>query len=62
MLWLQLHFDDRHWEALAAGKVELDGTTVEPFLNDCRAAGIVVGGGHPVAPPANCRNQRHQQP
>lgn len=54
LLWLQLHFDNGDWEALAAGKVELDGKTLEPFLNDCRAAGIVVGG-HVVSPPANFR-------
>ena len=41
MLWLQLHFETRHWDSLAAGRVELEPDTLPAFLADCSAAGVV---------------------
>ncbi|KKZ15296.1 MAG: hypothetical protein TH68_01170 [Candidatus Synechococcus spongiarum 142] len=41
MLWLQLHFENCHWDSLAAGCVELEPDTLSAFLADCSAAGVV---------------------
>ena len=49
MLWLQLHFEDCHWDSLAAGCVELEPDTLSEFLADCSNAGVVCGSPLPQA-------------
>ena len=49
MLWLQLHFENCHWDSLAAGCVELEPDTLPEFLADCSNAGVVCGSPLPQA-------------
>ncbi|SAY38771.1 hypothetical protein FLM9_723 [Candidatus Synechococcus spongiarum] len=49
MLWLQLHFENCHWDSLAAGCVELEPDTLSEFLSDCSAAGVVCSSPLPPA-------------
>lgn len=42
LLWLQTHFESRHWPALAAGEVRLDADSSEQLAADAEAAGLRV--------------------
>ncbi len=40
MLWLQTHFEDIHWEALASGYVKLPKNDAEMLSEDAKEAGL----------------------
>ena len=40
MLWLQTHFEDEHWEALAAKQVKLPTDDAEALSLDAKKAGL----------------------
>lgn len=42
MLWLQIHFESRHWEPLAAGRVSVDSISCQQLCGDAEAAGLRV--------------------
>jgi hypothetical protein len=42
LLWLQTHFERRHWEPLAAGQVSVDSRSCHELCCDAEAAGLRV--------------------
>ena len=40
MLWLQTHFEDEHWESLAASQVTLSSIDTEELSIDASKAGL----------------------
>ena len=42
MLWLQTHFEDAHWEAIASKEVRLSKKDAEFLSNDAEEAGIKI--------------------
>ncbi len=40
MLWLQTHFEDRHWEELASHQVKLSIQDAKILSNDAQDAGL----------------------
>ncbi len=40
ILWLQTHFEDAHWEAIAAKKVIVPNGDAKNLLNDAHNAGL----------------------
>jgi hypothetical protein len=42
LLWLQTHFERRHWEPLAAGHVSIDSMSCQKLCCDAQAAGLSV--------------------
>lgn len=42
ILWLQTHFECRHWELLADGRVTVSRTDAEELWQDATAAGLDV--------------------
>jgi len=42
VLWLQTHFESRHWPALAAAEARLDAASSEQLAADAEAAGLPV--------------------
>ncbi len=40
MLWLQTHFEDAHWEALAFNQVKLPNTDAKILSEDAKEAGL----------------------
>lgn len=42
MLWLQTHFEIEHWPLLAAGQIQVDGSSADLLCEDARAAGLLV--------------------
>ncbi len=42
MLWLQTHFEDEEWEALAENKVIITESDSENLMKDAKSAGIEI--------------------
>ena len=42
ILWLQTHFEDIHWEAIASNQVVLYSDDVKHLTDDAKAAGLSV--------------------
>lgn len=42
LLWLQTHFERRHWEPLTAGHVCVDSISCQKLCFDAKAAGLRV--------------------
>jgi hypothetical protein len=42
MLWLQTHFEIEHWSLLAAGQIQVDGSSADLLCEDAKAAGLLV--------------------
>lgn len=42
MLWLQTHFEIEHWSLLAAGQIQVDGSSADLLCEDATAAGLLV--------------------
>lgn len=42
MLWLQTHFEDCQWEALADGRVLISDEDAQVLKNDAELAGVVI--------------------
>lgn len=42
MLWLQTHFHDDSWDAIAEGKVGLDYKSADKLSQDANMAGLLV--------------------
>ena len=42
ILWLQTHFESKHWELLADGRVTVSRTDAEELRQDATAAGLDV--------------------
>ena len=42
MLWLQTHFEDVHWEAIASNKVRLSFGDSKTLSEDAKSAGLRV--------------------
>jgi hypothetical protein len=42
LLWLQTHFERRHWEPLAAGHVSVDAMSCQKLCCDAQAAGLRI--------------------
>ncbi len=42
MLWLQTHFDDKHWAQLASGHVSVEEASAALIRQDAQAAGLGV--------------------
>jgi len=42
LIWLQTHFERRHWEPLAAGQVSVDSISCQKLCCDAEAAGLRV--------------------
>ena len=42
ILWLQTHFESKHWELLADGRVTVSRTDAEDLRQDATAAGLDV--------------------
>ncbi len=42
MLWLQTHFENDNWEALASGKVKLAREDAESLAIDAKKAGLIL--------------------
>ncbi len=40
MLWLQTHFEDQYWEALAESRVKLPNQDIQLLTNDAKEAGL----------------------
>ena len=40
ILWLQTHFESRHWEALATNQVEIPKEDIKKLLSDANSAGL----------------------
>ena len=43
MLWLQTHFEDAHWDALATSQVRLPQLDAEVLSQDAKNAGMSLG-------------------
>ena len=42
MLWLQTHFEDMYWEALAESRVQLPTENITILINDAKEAGLII--------------------
>ena len=42
MLWLQTHFESKHWEAIASEQVTLDKSNVHILAQDAKEAGLII--------------------
>jgi len=42
MLWLQTHFEEKHWNALAESRVKLPTEDIEILSNDAKEAGLTL--------------------
>ncbi|MCT4363622.1 MULTISPECIES: hypothetical protein [Synechococcaceae] len=42
MLWLQTHFEDKHWHHLAEGNVSVEQASADLICDDATAAGLCV--------------------
>ena len=42
MLWLQTHFDNSHWSALASRQVRLSSEDIKELVIDAKQAGLIV--------------------
>ncbi len=42
MLWLQTHFEDEHWEAIASKSVRLTSADAKQLGNDAQEAGLRI--------------------
>ena len=42
MLWLQTHFEDTHWEAIASSKVILPTEDAKELSDDANKAGLTI--------------------
>ena len=42
MLWLQTHFEDSHWDALAASQVRLPIEDADALSKDAKEAGLIL--------------------
>tara|TARA_Y100001968_G_scaffold234733_1_gene217842 strand:- start:402 stop:632 length:231 start_codon:yes stop_codon:yes gene_type:complete len=42
MLWLQTHFEEEHWTALANNEVRIANAEIEEFLMDAKKAGLIL--------------------
>ncbi len=47
MLWLQTHFENIHWEAIASHSIFLDKSNAKILVNDAKQAGLII---HSVQP------------
>lgn len=52
MLWLQTHFEDKHWHHLAEGNVSVEESSADLIWDDATAAGLCVSrmGSPTIAP------------
>ena len=49
MLWLQTHFEEEYWEALANSEVRIENTNATELTKDAQEAGLIVNS-LPVTP------------
>ena len=42
MLWLQIHFESNHWEAIASEQVTLNKSNAGMLAQDAKEAGLII--------------------
>ncbi len=42
ILWLQTHFESRHWAALASEQVTLEKSNAKMLAHDAKEAGLII--------------------